>query len=123
MSFGIADYSGRAALGTALEAMLWTSDTSVSGVPAPSVMAHVAVKMSVGAHSLDGIGFEGCSLCFQYLPEELHCQFWDNTSQSQIIPPKHGSVEQAANCQDGLPAQQSCAALRQVITLQFEVQH
>jgi hypothetical protein len=90
LSFGIADYSGRAALGTALEAMMWTSDTSVSGVPAPGMVADVAVKMSVGAHSLDGIGFEGCLPCYQY-NALTSAWSYDSVVIDYVTPPNGGS--------------------------------
>jgi len=90
VSFGFADYSARIVFHTASETTIWTSDTSLSGVPAPGMMEAVATTVSVGAHSLDGLGFAGCLVCFQY-NALTNAWSYDSVAVSSMSPPNGGS--------------------------------
>ena len=90
MSFGFSDYSARAILGTATEVTVWSSDTALSAVPAAGVFADVAVIVSVGAHVLDGLGFAGCNICYQY-NALTNAWSYDSVVLDDLAPPNGGS--------------------------------
>ena len=90
LSFGLADYSQRVIFGTATEVTIWTSDTSLSGVPAPGSVDGVSVHVSVGAHALDGLGFSQCLICYQY-NALTHVWSYDSVSVGDVFPPNGGS--------------------------------